>query len=80
MQWNKHVWSLFLHILPYSSPIRTENAARNIKLSIFVHWISLNKMASAVYFRTSQRHNVRNVFANKNIGEMISLVRNAFRM
>ena len=29
----------------------------NIKLSIFLHWISLNKMASAVYFRTSLRHN-----------------------
>ena len=29
----------------------------NIKLSIFLHWIDLNKMASAVYFRTSQRHN-----------------------
>ena len=30
MQWNKHVWSLFLHILPYSSPIRTENAAKTL--------------------------------------------------
>ena len=27
MQWNKHVWSLFLHILPYSNQIHTENAA-----------------------------------------------------
>ena len=26
MQWNKHVWSLFLHILPYSNKIRNENA------------------------------------------------------
>ena len=25
----------------------------NIKLSIFLHWISLNKMVSAVYFRMS---------------------------
>ena len=25
----------------------------NIKLSIFLHWISLNKRASAMYFRTS---------------------------
>ena len=30
---------------------------KKIKLSIFLHWISLNKMASAVYFRTSLRHN-----------------------
>ena len=84
MQWNEHVWSLFLHILPYCNPIRTENAAKNIKLSIFLHWISLNKMASTVNFRTSlRRHNVitvRNVFANKKIGEMISLVHNAFRI
>ena len=29
MQWKKHVWSLVLHILPYSILIRTENAAKH---------------------------------------------------
>ena len=58
MQWNKHVWSWFLHILPYSKPIRTENTAKTFKLSFFLQWISLNKMVSAVNFRTSlRRHN-----------------------
>ena len=41
-------------------------------------------MAPAMYFRTSyRRHNVktvRNVFVNKNIGKMITLVCNAFRI
>ena len=34
MQWNKHVWPLFLHILPYSNPIRTENAAKTLNCTI----------------------------------------------
>ena len=53
----------------------------NIKLSIFLHWISLNKMASASNFPTSlPPHNLdaRNVFVNKNIGTMISQGRNTF--
>ena len=31
MQCNKHVWSLFLHILPYFNQIRTENTAKTLK-------------------------------------------------
>ena len=43
---------IFLHILPHSSPIRTKNAAKTLNCP-FLHWISLNKMLSAVYFLTS---------------------------
>ena len=35
MQRNKHVWSLFLHILPYSNQIRTENAAETLNCPFF---------------------------------------------
>ena len=48
---------VILAYLPYSSSIRTESAAKTLNCPFFLHWISLNKMASAVYFRTSLRHN-----------------------
>ena len=34
-------------------PNSHRKCCQNTKLSIFLHWISLNKTASAVYFRTS---------------------------
>ena len=37
-------------------------------------------MASAVNYRTSSRHNRTQRFREQNIGEMISLVRNALRI
>ena len=44
----KHVWSYFLHILPYFNQIRTENAAKTLNCPF-----SDTGMVSAVYFRTS---------------------------
>ena len=56
MQCNKHVQSLFLHILPDFSINRADNVAENIKYrSIFLHLISQNKMVSASTF---ERHYV----------------------
>ena len=54
MQWNKHEWSLFLHILPNFNLNGTENVT---KISLFLHWISLNKMASALNFPSLRCHN-----------------------
>ena len=67
--------------LRYSNQICTENDA---KIVVVLHWISLNKMASDESFQASERrYNVIplfNVFANKNIGEMISLFHNVLRI
>ena len=38
---------VFLHILPRSNQNRTENTAKNIEISIFLHQVSPYKMASA---------------------------------
>ena len=51
MEWNKHVQSLLLHILPNSNQIRTENAFKTLDIH-FLALISLNKMASIVHFTT----------------------------
>ena len=51
MQWNKHVWSLFLHILPSSNPIRTENAAKTLNCPF--SYTGYKQMAWAVYFDQS---------------------------
>ena len=41
---------------------------------VFLHWISLNKIASAVNFQTSlQRQSSMQLFATKTNGQMISL-------
>ena len=62
------MWSLFMHILPYSNQIRTENAVKTLKyLFSYTEFLS-----------TFERHNViavRNVFTNKSDGKMTSLVR-----
>ena len=54
----------------------------NIKISFFLHWISLNKMASAPNFRMSlcrlNAIDVHNVFTIQSIGEMISQDSNVF--
>ena len=76
MQWNKHVWSLFLHILPYSSSIRTENAAKTLTCPFSYTGFLQTKWRRLCTFERHYVITVRNVFANKNIGEMISLVRN----
>ena len=73
--------SLLLQILRYSNQICTENDA---KIVVVLHWISLNKMASDESFQASERrYNVIplfNVFAIKNIGEMIILFYNVLRI
>ena len=71
-----------LHILLDSNINCTEKRRLNIRISIFLHWISLNKMASVSIFRTPLRcHNIidaRNVLADKSMDKMISQGCNAF--
>ena len=48
MQWNKHVWSLFVFLIPTQKP--TENCAITLEYH-FLHCFSPNKMASALNFQ-----------------------------
>ena len=47
-------YSCIFYLIPAQFALKT---LLKHKLSIFLHWISLNKMASAVFFRTSLRQN-----------------------
>ena len=58
MQWNKHVWSLFLHILPEFSIHRAENVALTLNIPFLTLDFSKQNGVS-VNVRTSlRRHNV----------------------
>ena len=70
----------FLHILPYSSSIRTENMAKTLNCPFSYTGFLKTKWRRLCTFERHYVITVRNVFANKNIGEMISLVRNTFRI
>ena len=65
---------LAVFILPYSSTICTENAAKTFSYSGFLK----TKWCWLCTFKRYNDISVCNVFTNKNIGEMISLVRSAF--
>ena len=47
-------YSCIFYLIPTQFALKT---LLKHKLSIFLHWISLNKMASAVFFQTSLRQN-----------------------
>ena len=58
MQWNKHVWLLFLHILPDFSINSTENVAKTLNIP-FLRIDFSKQNGVSVNFRTSlRRHNV----------------------
>ena len=58
MQWNKHVWSLFLHILPYFSINRTENVAYTLKIPFLTLDFSKQNGVSVNFRASFRRHNI----------------------
>ena len=79
MQCNKHVWSLFMHSLPYSNQTLLKH------LTLFVYFLALDfskqngvgcKLSNVV--TSPQRHNRTQRFGEQKYRRMISLVRNAF--
>ena len=41
LKWNKHVWSLFLYILPDSNQNLTKTLLKH-RISLFLDWISIH--------------------------------------
>ena len=68
-------------MLPCFNPIRTENTAKTLNFFFFYSGFLKTKWRRLCTF---ERHNIvtnaHSVFANKTIGEMICLVRNAFHI
>ena len=83
IQWNKHVWSLFLHILPDFSINRAENVAKNIKYPFSYTWFLKTKwrqrQLSNVIMSPKRHIYACNFFEKESIGEMISHGRNVFQ-
>ena len=74
----KHVWLLFLHILPDPNQNHTEKSTRTLNYHFFLHWICLYKIVSPVKLLNVITMN--NLFPNKSIGERISQGRNTFHI
>ena len=83
MQWNKHVWSLFLHFLTWFQHKPRWKRRLNIKYPFSYAWFLKTKwrprQLSNVITSPKRHIYACNVFANESIGEMISHGRNAFQ-
>ena len=58
MQWNKHVWSLFLHILPDFSINSAESVAKTLNIPFLTLDISKQNGVRVNFRKSLRRHNV----------------------